>query len=59
MWGSDHLEKMVQGVEVDKKYKWLIHNYGAGAGGYQGSFGLSKLVVDIMEKELSKFKSKL
>lgn len=46
-------------VEMDKKYKWLIHNYGAGAGGYQGSFGLSKLVVDIMEKELSKFKSKL
>ncbi|EMG46816.1 DAO1 D-amino-acid oxidase [Candida maltosa Xu316] len=47
-------------VELDKERSWLIHNYGAGAGGYQGSFGLAKKVVEIMKQELSKKpKSKL
>ena len=55
---SDHLEDGAR-VELDKKRKWLIHNYGAGGGGYQGSFGLANKVIDIMRNELSKGKSKL
>ncbi|KAG7664004.1 DAO1 [[Candida] subhashii] len=46
-------------VELDEKYKWLIHNYGAGGGGYQGSYGLSKLVIDILEKQNVFRKAKL
>ncbi|CAI5757586.1 unnamed protein product [Candida verbasci] len=39
-------------VEKDKKKPWLIHNYGAGGGGYQSSFGLGKQVVNILSNEL-------
>jgi D-amino-acid oxidase len=46
-------------VELDKSRKWLIHNYGAGGGGYQGSYGLAKKVVDIFKSELPGGKSKL
>ncbi|RCK60582.1 D-amino-acid oxidase [Candida viswanathii] len=46
-------------VELDKSKKWLIHNYGAGGGGYQGSYGLAKKVVDIFKSELPSGKSKL
>ncbi|KAI5966242.1 DAO1 [Candida pseudojiufengensis] len=45
-------------IEKDPKYNWLIHNYGAGGGGYQGSFGFAQKVVDILKNELSKSKSK-
>ncbi|KAI5955783.1 DAO1 [Candida jiufengensis] len=46
-------------IEKDPKYNWLIHNYGAGGGGYQGSFGFAQKVVDIVKKEVDKTKSKL
>lgn len=36
-------------IEVDPKRKWLIHNYGAGGGGYQGSFGFAAQVVDLVK----------
>lgn len=32
-------------IEVDHSKPWLIHNYGAGGGGYQGSYGFAKEVV--------------
>lgn len=38
-------------VEQDKDRKWLIHNYGAGGGGYQGSYGFSREVIDILKKQ--------
>ncbi|KAI3403870.1 DAO1 [Candida oxycetoniae] len=46
-------------VELDKHRKWLIHEYGAGAGGYQGSYGLAQEVVKIVKDNLSKGNSKL
>ncbi|KAI5961769.1 hypothetical protein CANMA_003746 [Candida margitis] len=46
-------------IEVDPKYKWLIHDYGAGAGGYQGSVGMGRKVVEVLQKELSHLKSKI
>lgn len=35
----------------DPEKPWLIHDYGAGAGGYQGSYGFSKEVVRIMSPQ--------
>lgn len=32
-------------IEVDTQYPWLIHSYGAGGGGYQGSYGFAEKVV--------------
>lgn len=46
-------------IEVDPKYKWLIHDYGAGAGGYQGSVGMGRKVVEVLKKELPQLKSKI
>lgn len=46
-------------IEVDLKYKWLIHGYGASAGGYQGSVGMGREVVEVLKKELSRIKSKI
>ena len=46
-------------IEVDPKYKWLIHDYGAGAGGYQGSVGMGRKVVEVLKKELGNVKSKI
>lgn len=40
-------------IEIDPKKRWLIHNYGAGAGGYQGSYGFAKEVVQLAEKALT------
>lgn len=34
-------------IEVDSSKPWLIHNYGAGGGGYQGSFGFAAKVVEL------------
>lgn len=34
-------------IEVDAKRQWLIHNYGAGGGGYQGSYGFAQKVVEL------------
>lgn len=34
-------------IEKDVRRPWLIHNYGAGAGGYQGSYGFAKKVVEL------------
>ncbi|RLV92133.1 D-amino-acid oxidase [Spathaspora sp. JA1] len=46
-------------VEADKKYGWLIHNYGAGGGGYQGSYGLAQKVVEVLNAKKSALKPKL
>lgn len=35
-------------VEQDPQHSWLIHNYGAGAGGYQGSWGFAAQVVRLV-----------
>lgn len=40
-------------VEIDPSKKWLIHNYGAGAGGYQGSYGFAEKVVQLASETLS------
>lgn len=37
-------------IERDPDLPWLIHNYGAGAGGYQGSYGFSNEVIKIVKK---------
>jgi len=42
-------------IERDPQKPWLIHNYGAGAGGYQGSYGFSKRVTQIVNHLPSKF----
>lgn len=39
-------------VEIDNDNSWLIHNYGAGGGGYQGSYGFSGKVVALANQAL-------
>lgn len=39
-------------VEQDPRHDWLIHNYGAGGGGYQGSYGFANKVVELVAKKL-------
>lgn len=34
-------------IERDTRRPWLIHNYGAGGGGFQGSYGFAKKVVEL------------
>lgn len=43
-------------IEFDPEKKWLIHNYGAGGGGYQGSFGFAAKVLKLANqaKELAR-----
>lgn len=43
-------------IEVDPAKPWLIHNYGAGGGGYQGSYGFAAEVVKLAAKVLSRAK---
>lgn len=43
-------------LEIDPKRNWLIHNYGAGGGGYQGSYGCAEVVVDLVGQALAKSK---
>lgn len=46
-------------VEIDPDHsEWLIHNYGAGGGGYQGSYGYANKVVQLANQLFAK-KSKL
>lgn len=40
-------------IEIDPAKNWLIHNYGAGAGGYQGSYGFAEKVVQLAAKTLT------
>lgn len=37
-------------IEIDGRRKWLIHNYGAGSGGYQGSYGFARKVVELAKQ---------
>ncbi|KAL7663897.1 FAD dependent oxidoreductase domain-containing protein [[Candida] zeylanoides] len=37
-------------VEQDPSHEWLIHNYGAGGGGYQGSYGFAERVLQIVRQ---------
>lgn len=39
-------------VEADPAKPWLVHNYGAGAGGYQGSYGFANKVVEIVRTKV-------
>lgn len=39
-------------IERDVHFKWLIHSYGAGGGGYQGSYGFARRVCKILGDEL-------
>lgn len=43
-------------IEIDDSKPWLIHNYGAGGGGYQGSYGFAAQVVKLAEAALSRAK---
>jgi D-amino-acid oxidase len=36
-------------IEIDSKKPWLIHGYGAGGGGYQGSYGFSERIIRLLE----------
>ncbi|KAM9940258.1 hypothetical protein OXX80_000243 [Metschnikowia pulcherrima] len=40
-------------IEKDHKKKWLIHGYGAGGGGYQGSYGFAKKIVELVNRNIS------
>lgn len=40
-------------IEIDESKRWLIHNYGAGGGGYQGSYGFAAKVVHLAEEALA------
>lgn len=44
-------------IERDSKRPWLIHAYGAGGGGYQGSYGFAQKVSEIVKA--SKLDSKM
>ncbi|CUM66264.1 uncharacterized protein PRCAT00003925001 [Priceomyces carsonii] len=46
-------------IEIDPDNKWLIHNYGIGGGGYQGSYGLAEKVVSLTNKSLTSNSSRL
>lgn len=48
-------------VDQDSDHDWLIHNYGAGPGGYQGSYGFSAAVIKLVVKAIDNqlYKSKL
>ena len=35
-------------IEIDADRPWLVHNYGAGGGGYQGSYGMAAEVVELV-----------
>lgn len=37
-------------IEIDQNRNWLIHNYGAGGGGYQGSYGFADEVVQLARR---------
>lgn len=37
-------------IEIDANRPWLIHNYGAGGGGYQGSYGMAAEVVQLVHQ---------
>ncbi|OBA22470.1 nucleotide-binding domain-containing protein [Metschnikowia bicuspidata var. bicuspidata NRRL YB-4993] len=40
-------------IEKDARKPWLIHGYGAGGGGYQGSYGFAKEIVALVAEALS------
>mgnify|MGYP004717905065 FL=1 len=40
-------------VDNDPEKKWLVHNYGAGGGGYQGSYGFAAKVVKLVGEKIS------
>lgn len=40
-------------LEIDPERRWLIHNYGAGGGGYQGSYGCAQAVVELAGQALA------
>lgn len=44
-------------IERDKKRSWLIHAYGAGGGGYQGSYGFAQEVAGLVKA--SKLEAKI
>lgn len=44
-------------IERDDKRPWLIHAYGAGGGGYQGSYGFAKKVAELARN--SKLEAKI
>ncbi|KAK6457799.1 D-amino acid oxidase [Scheffersomyces xylosifermentans] len=46
-------------IEQDKDHKWLIHNYGAGGGGYQGSYGMADKTVELLQRAIDRKSSKL
>lgn len=43
-------------IEKDANKKWLIHGYGAGSGGYQGSYGFAKKIVALVHEALPSLK---
>lgn len=43
-------------IERDLHRPWLVHNYGAGGGGYQGSYGMAAKTVQIINSIASKSK---
>ncbi|RLV85237.1 hypothetical protein JA9_000658 [Meyerozyma sp. JA9] len=43
-------------IEQDSEHEWLIHSYGAGAGGYQGSYGFSHKVVQLLSSRINNSK---
>ncbi len=48
-------EKVVDGA----KGIWVVHNYGHGGWGYQGSYGCSERVVELVDEVLGSVKAKL
>lgn len=51
--GLRPFRKHGQRIEQDPTHPWLVHSYGAGAGGYQGSYGFSHKVVQILAAQLN------
>ncbi|ABN65368.2 D-amino acid oxidase [Scheffersomyces stipitis CBS 6054] len=43
-------------IEQDSDNGWLFHNYGAGGGGYQGSYGMSSKLVELIQKHVGNSK---
>lgn len=52
--GLRPFREMGRRIEADPEHEWLIHSYGVGAGGYQGSYGFAHKVVLLLRERITR-----